>query len=384
MRELNGRRVYEANGRPYRWRIAKQLASWSGILAQDSKSSYLPELEAITRMSMILPSAWKVTLYTDSESAIKAIQNHNPDTPPHKRAQTAGWTLLEAFIATNNTRKNPINLVHISSHEQELNIKSVGNATADLFAKEARITQKPSGRLNTEAFAQHFNWQYKNQIIDNTEQLKTHIDNKHRKKRDKWDLHTSKQAKYLREGYKPHTILETLRKQLKRRHMGTLADVFTGAIFLKGWRAKEEERVICQYCLQARGKQEHLTKTHLTTCNLNKHAHKAVKLKVLQEAIEGWKVEWDTHTDKHDHITNTARTLINNTNATWTTKTVTIWNPNLRRQSIPVLQKTLEGISCHWCSRRRIINYQLDIVDATRVNISNTHHHTNNGNNMGQ
>ena len=104
-----------------------------------------------------------------------------------------------------------------------------------------------------------------------------------------------------------------------------------------------------------------------------------MKLKVRQEAIEGWKVEWDTHTDKHDHITNTARTLINNTKATWTTKTVTIWNPSLRRHSIPVRQKTLEGMAYvfsennKYKGRQTHIQWQqhaADLIDAKRPETS--------------
>ena len=70
-----------------------------------------------------------------------------------------------------------------------------------------------------------------------------------------------------------------------------------------------------------------------------------MKLEVRQKAIEGWKVDWDTHTDKHDHITNTARMLINNTKATVTKKTATIWNPELRKYSKPIRQRTLEEMA---------------------------------------
>jgi ribonuclease HI len=136
--EKNWREMHEDNGRVHRTKTATKIQSWSGTLTQISDSSYLPELEALTRIAMILPASWKVTIWTDSESAIKAIENYDPQKPPHKRAQKAGWKLVETLVHTNKRRTHPVQLIHISSHEQELNPRSVGNATADLIAKAAR------------------------------------------------------------------------------------------------------------------------------------------------------------------------------------------------------------------------------------------------------
>ena len=83
--------MHEDNGRIYRTKIATKIRSWSGTLAENSDSSYLPELEAITRIAMILPALWRITIWTDSESVIKEIENYDPHKPPHNRAKKAGW-----------------------------------------------------------------------------------------------------------------------------------------------------------------------------------------------------------------------------------------------------------------------------------------------------
>jgi hypothetical protein len=341
--------LHESNGRIHRTRQAARIPSWSGTLAQDSPSSYLPELEAITRMAMILPSAWKVTIWTDSESAMKAVEHYNPNTPAHKLARKAGWTLLETFIHTNNNRKNPISLQHISSHEQKIDPRSVGNATADLMAKNARITQKPSKSLNTAQFAQKYNWQYRGQTLDSAEKLKEHIHTEYKRKLPKWNLNTSSQAHYINHGFKAYELIESLRKQLKYRHMGTLADVFTGSIFLRGWRTKKEDSINCQYCLQVRGVIKALTPEHLTQCSLNKHAKKAAKMKVQQRATEGWKVDWETHTEKVDHMTQMAQRLVDHTNLIHTNKTARIWNPARNIHSKEILHRTLDDLAYQYC-----------------------------------
>jgi hypothetical protein len=132
-------------------------------------------------------------------------------------------------------------------------------------------------------------------MLDNAEMAKEHISKVHLKKQVKWNLSKSSQAEFHRTGYKPLTLIETLRKELKRKHMGTLADIFTGAIFLKGWR--DTEAVCCQYCLQVRGKKVTLTPEHLNRCLLNKHAKEAVKMKIKGDGISTGK-----HTPKRKII----------------------------------------------------------------------------------
>jgi hypothetical protein len=51
----------------------RMIPTWGGSIP-NPKSSYTTELEAITRISMILPSSWKITVWTDSKSTIDRIE----------------------------------------------------------------------------------------------------------------------------------------------------------------------------------------------------------------------------------------------------------------------------------------------------------------------
>jgi hypothetical protein len=203
--------------------------------------------------------------------------------------------------------------------------------------------QRLSGNLKTDFFGQNYNWQCKGRILDDAEMAKQHISKVHQKKQVKWDLLKSSQAEFLRNGYKPLKLIETLRKELKRRHMGTLADVFTGSMFLKGWKDKEE--VCCQYCLQVRRKKMPLTPEHLNQCLLNKYAKEAAKIKVKGEAVEGWEIDWETHTKKKDHITQLAQILVDTTQLNHTQKTAKIWNPRKNCYSKSIPQRTIDDLA---------------------------------------
>ena len=95
--------------------------------------------------------------------------------------------------------------------------------------------------------------------------------------------------------------------------MGTLADVFTGAILSRGNRGQKTEQVICQYCLQVRGRRHELDSAHLTKCRLNKHSRLAMMEEAREIALQAWEPEWNTEHQKDDNLQKIAYELIRKT-----------------------------------------------------------------------
>ena len=88
---------------------------------------------------MTLPSSWTVQLCTDSKSSIDSIEHYDPWLSTRRMCTRAGWRLLKLYHEINKQRKIPIELVHVKAHEQLYDRCSVGNATADLMADQARL-----------------------------------------------------------------------------------------------------------------------------------------------------------------------------------------------------------------------------------------------------
>ena len=115
------------------------IPSWSGPL-HGAGSSYETELHAIVRLAMILPSAWEVVIYTDSESSIKAYESFRDCDTVYKSSQ---WHLLRLLHHINRQRVHPIVLQHVHSHKHLMTPDSVGNGIADFVAQHARVLEAP-------------------------------------------------------------------------------------------------------------------------------------------------------------------------------------------------------------------------------------------------
>ena len=55
--------------------ILHNLPHWGGKMTYYGGNSYTPELEALAHTLAILPSTWNLNIYTDSNSAIEALEN---------------------------------------------------------------------------------------------------------------------------------------------------------------------------------------------------------------------------------------------------------------------------------------------------------------------
>jgi ribonuclease HI len=141
--QKNWTRLHEKEGRKPRLDLIRNLKTpwWGGSLPRP-RSSYNTELEAIVRMSMILPSSWNVTIWTDSKSAIDRIESLRASNPIKTMIEPE-WELLRLFATIDGLRKQPVTLKHIKSHTKQMEITSIGNAAADLKAEYARLLRNP-------------------------------------------------------------------------------------------------------------------------------------------------------------------------------------------------------------------------------------------------
>jgi ribonuclease HI len=142
--EENWQQLHESEGRKPRMDLIKQLQipHWYGS-TPNPRSSYNTELEAITRISMILPSSWNITVWTDSKSTIDRIEALRAK-EPIKIMNEPEWQLLSLYMHIETLRTKPLTLRHIKSHTKLKDPISIGNATADLKADHARLWGKPS------------------------------------------------------------------------------------------------------------------------------------------------------------------------------------------------------------------------------------------------
>jgi hypothetical protein len=91
----------------------RMIPTWSGPIP-NPKSSYTTELEAITRISMILPSSWKITVWTDSYSTIDRIAARANE--PIQSMNEPEWQLLSLSMHIDALRTEPVVLQHVKSH----------------------------------------------------------------------------------------------------------------------------------------------------------------------------------------------------------------------------------------------------------------------------
>jgi ribonuclease HI len=292
--------------------INTNIPNWFGSI-KGSKSSYNTELEAITRMSMILPSSWQTTIWTDSKSSIDRIAALRKG-DDIKIMGEPEWELLSLFMHIDKMRKKPIQLCHVNSHTQGEDPTSVGNATADLVAEAARLFAPPKPLYSHSPFFPSLIFRRADNTPFNTcKDLRKHIySHIIAKQYDPW-LDSKSQAEYLQKGFEPVDTYEFLIKSLKGRHTGTLVDVLTGGITKPSYTSPTKVPH-CLYCKHVRKSHQTkpLTPEHLTWCSTNKHARANMKREIRQQAISEWEPELKhPHKEKDDKTIRKARELVN-------------------------------------------------------------------------
>jgi large subunit ribosomal protein L40e len=292
--------------------VNTKIPNWFGAIPK-SNSSYNTELEAITRMSMILPSTWQITIWTDSKSSmdrIEALRKGNDV----KKMKEPEWELLSLFMHIEKMRKEPIQLRHIKSHTQGEDIISVGNATADLVAEAGRLFASPKALYTNSPFLPALAFHRADGTLINTcKALRNHIyTHVITKQYDPWkDSNT--QAEYLQKGFKPVKTYEYFLQNLKGRHTGTLLDVLTGGITKPSYRPSTPAPH-CLYCKHVRKNHQTkiLTPEHLTWCCTNRHAQKNMKAEIRQQVISTWEPELkQPHKEIDDETLKVAQNLVN-------------------------------------------------------------------------
>ena len=131
--EKNWRELHERNHEGYRRKqIKTKMDTWGGQIHR-AESSYTTEMEAITKMLMIIPITWDVEIITDSKSAIDTIERMEARGVNDKDNE---WQLRRIIKEVLNRRKGKIIWTHQKSHKKWYTKKSIGNAVADLKAED--------------------------------------------------------------------------------------------------------------------------------------------------------------------------------------------------------------------------------------------------------
>jgi hypothetical protein len=292
--------------------VNTKIPNWFGAIPK-SNSSYNTELEAITRMSMILPSSWQITIWTDSKSSIDRIEALRKGNDV-KTMTEPEWELLSLFMHIDKMRKEPIQLRHIKSHTQGEDIVSVGNATADLVAEAGRLFASPKALYTHSPFLPPLVFHRADGTPINTcktlrKHIYTHVISK---QYDPW-TESNTQAEYLQKGFEPEKTYEYFLKTLKGRHTGTLVDVLTGGITKPSYRPGTPAPH-CLYCKHIRKTHQTkpLTPEHLTWCCTNRHAQKNMKTEIRQQVVSAWEPELkQPHLEIDDQTLKAAQNLVN-------------------------------------------------------------------------
>jgi ribonuclease HI len=293
--------------------VNTKIPNWFGSIPK-SNSSYNTELEAITRMSMILPSAWKITIWTDSKSSIDRIEALRKGKDV-KTMSEPEWELLSLFMHIDKMRKEPIELCHIKSHTQGEDIVSVGNATADLVAEASRLFAPNKALYTHSPFLPPLMFHQADGItpINTCKALRQHIHTHMISKQYEPWKESNTQADYLQKGFEPEKTYEYFLKHLKGRHTGTLVDVLTGGITKPSYRPSSPAPH-CLYCKHIRKthRTKLLTPEHLTWCCTNTHAQKNMKAEIRQQVVSTWEPELkQPHLEIDDQTLKTAQHLVN-------------------------------------------------------------------------
>jgi hypothetical protein len=311
--------LHEDQGRKCRLDALRDMGTpyWGGALP-GSPSSYDTELNAIVRMAMILPSSWKVQIYTDSKSSIDSTEKYDPWMSTRRICSRAGWRLLKLYHEINKQRKIPIELVHVKAHQQLHDRCSVGNATADLMADQARlfgtVWDIPVENFD---YAYTFFGKSSEGAPGNLKDLKKMLQKKYQdqsNRKAKWE--TSTQGRFMREGFEPEKTLKYFKKHLKGQHLGSLCEVVAGT--LEKATYVHSQPPTCRYCKMKRGKIYETTAQHFQWCTTNKAAKTSLKNKIEHEIVSKWVPQWTFPTQEGDTTIRMATHLVDELNCTKT------------------------------------------------------------------
>jgi hypothetical protein len=315
--EENWEKLHESEGRKPREDLIKELGIpyWYGAIPSP-RSSYNTELEAITRIAMILPSSWNVTVWTDSKSTIDRIEALRTK-DPIRIMNEPEWQLLSLFMHIETLRTKPLVLRHVRSHTKQKDPISVGNATADLKADHARLWGKLDTipRLPIHSYMCFRKYTVKGQPpyspLPTFRDLRTYITTKMDEESDKPWRESNSQSTFLHNTHEPEQMLKYFVKELKGKHTGTLIDTLTTTITRPSYISPED--IHCLYCKHVR--KDHrirpLTPEHLSQCLVNPHGKQSLLATIKEEITTSWEPEWSIQTETPDTTLKIAHRLVN-------------------------------------------------------------------------
>ena len=126
------------------------------ILGHDN---YAAELAAINKAIRSVPVTVPIKLYTDSLSAILAIETHRRTggaTAPTAQHARPYLRAIASALRARDTRQTPTVLEHIRAHTGLRDLASIGNEAADRHAKAALHEQPPTSDIDPTKFELQF------------------------------------------------------------------------------------------------------------------------------------------------------------------------------------------------------------------------------------
>lgn len=118
-----------------------------------------------------------------------------------------------------------------------MTIESVGNATADLIAEQARLFSKKE-EIPTSPFLPSHNFTHDKKMFNTFAELRKYIKATAWAKMKCWKSSKS-QSFFYKNGHAPEETIQYFQKTLKGKHMGTLTDVLTRNINRPSYHNKQ-------------------------------------------------------------------------------------------------------------------------------------------------
>jgi hypothetical protein len=358
-------RLHEKQGRLPREDLIKKLKIpvWGGQIP-NPRSSYSTELEAITRMSMILPSSWKVTIWTDSKSSIDRIEALRRKDSIKTMCEPE-WELLNLFMSIEALRKEPIILRHVRSHTKQMEIKSVGNAAADLRADQARLFADHTPLPEHQPLPPMIFRQYNSDPIVTYKALRKYIGDKMKTNVKKTWGRSKTQAVFIKNSHEPERMIKLATKGSTCKHTGTLIDVLTGTITKPSY--VKPEPIHCLYCKHVRNSHQirPLTPEHLAKCVLNTYGKRTLVHKLQKEITSNWEPEWEHREETPDTTLKIAHRLVNQLQTK--TKNKKLWINTERGWLGQIWPSDLDRLAIHFVEHRLKHNLTIDETTWTQA-----------------
>ena len=251
-------------------------------------ASYVPELEAMVRSVMLMPSTWNLAIVTDNEGVQKTAEEFPGRLSENQTRRKLGWQLLKLFLQVTEARTGTVTVVHQHSHRKLHTTRSVGNALADLKAEQARITEGAQP-LPLEQQMGRFIIQMKGKLL--IADIKKPLQMKAAERAlTKWKKSRT-QGEIVTQLPNAATMIRQYRKEVASS-TGTLANIMSTAISKRSYDPQWKTMTkYCSYCSTVRGKRERNSPGHQERCWTNQGKRMELQ-EEMAETVQLWEPGW--------------------------------------------------------------------------------------------